>query len=952
MLSIGAMGNGQGSYYVDLAAEDYYLKGGEPPGQWIGEGAALLGLSGPGKNGQVDPEQFLKLFRGFDAGGKALVQNAGASNRQPGWDLTFSAPKSVSTVWAVCDAETREAIQAAHFAAVKAAVSFLEEGATTRRGKGGDIKEAAKLLVATFEHGTSRAQDPQLHTHALILNMAVRLDGTTGALESQHYYRCKMAAGALYRAELSRQLQGLGFEIEREKTTFEIKGVIGALMEEFSKRRAEIEAHLEKQGKHSARASAVAALATRTVKEHRARGELLREWQEIAKAYGFTNQTVQELKRFAPTRGPQVELREAVALAIEKISADKSHFGAHELIRATAEEAQGRGVSAAQVRAGVKDELQKLDYVRLGEHKGQTRYTTHELWQTERALLRGADSLREDKSHQVDHRHYLYGMLRAEQRAARRAQEKEKERDPQAFALGAFASGAPAPQPMPQMSSPVMSTPVMSDEQRQALSYLTKETGSIALVSGVAGSGKTFLLDAARETWEAQGFKVIGASVAGRAARGLQEDTGIKSTTVTRLTMEWERGFELTPSEKFTRKVERLHATWQIDSKTRRELLAPLEVPKSKAGSAWQYATWQISKSQKELLDKQIERRERFQLDAKTVLVVDEAGMLGTRQMAALIAKASEVGAKLVCIGQQSQIQSVEAGGPFGSLHKRHDGAEMKNIIRQKEAWQREAILDFSEGRAERALRAYLSNGCFTVADDREGAKRSLIEAWKGDGITAPQKNFILAGTRAETKNLNRLAQDERRRAGKLGFRSLKVAGETFHEKDRILFTKNSQVLGVQNGTTGTIKEVNPRTKTLRVKLDSGQETLVPCREYQDLLLGYALTTHKSQGMTVDNSFVLCGGTMTDRELSYVQASRARHNTKFFTGKIMAWNPDTQQREEATLRELGRQMSQSRQKDLAHDLALPAQDPAPEPEITSKRQRPELKPRLDLVPIL
>jgi len=770
MLSIGAMGNGQGSYYVDLAAEDYYLKGGEPPGQWIGEGAALLGLSG-----QVEPKQFLKLFQGFDAGGKPLVQNAGATNRQPGWDLTFSAPKSVSTVWAVCDPEMRQAIQAAHFAALQGAVAFLEEGATTRRGKNGDIKEPAKLLVATFEHGTSRAQDPQLHTHALVLNLAVRADGTTGALESQHFYRSKMAAGALYRAELSRQLQGLGFEIKREKTTFEIKGVPQALQEEFSKRRAEIEARLEKQDKHSARAAAVAALATRTVKEHRAREELFREWQQVGKGYNFTNQEAQDLKRFAPTRGHQVELAEAISLAIKKISDNVSHFGERELLRATAEEAQGRGVSAAQIRSGVKAELQKLDYVRLGEHKGEARFTTQELWQTERALLRGADSLRENKNHQVAHRHYLYGMLKAEQRAARKARE-EHAKDPQAVTTEAR-------------------TPQMSDEQRQALSHITKETGGIALVSGMAGTGKTFMLDAAREMWEAQGFKVIGASVAGKAARGLEEGAGIQSTTVARLTMEWERGFELTPSEKFTRKVERLYTTWQIDGKTRKELLAPLEVPKTKWGANWQYATWQISKSQKELLDKQIERRERFQLNEKTVLVVDEAGMIGTKQMAALIAQAKQSGAKVVLVGDARQLQSVEVGGPFQALQKRQGAAELTSIIRQKEAWQREAVADFADGNAERALRAYLNQGCLNIAEDREGANRSLINAWKSEGLKKPQKNVMFAGTRAEARDLNQMAQQERRQAGQLGFRSLTVGTQTFYEKDRVMFTKNSKIL-------------------------------------------------------------------------------------------------------------------------------------------------------------
>ena len=142
----------------------------------------------------------------------------------------------------------------------------------------------------------------------------------------------------------------------------------------------------------------------------------------------------------------------------------------------------------------------------------------------------------------------------------------------------------------------------------------------------------------------------------------------------------------------------------------------------------------------------------------------------------------------------------------------------------------------------------------------------------------------------------------------------------------------------MDNGTTGTIQEVDAKNRTLTVLLDNGEKTLIPIRDYLDVVLGYALTTHKGQGMTVDNSFILAGGTMGDRELSYVQASRARNKTEFFTDKIMVWNPDTQGREEATLRELARQMSQSRQKDLAHDVN------APEPSVTPSKPQAEPTP--------
>lgn len=910
MLSIGAMGNGQGTYYVGLAREDYYLEGGEPPGQWIGQGSVALGLKG-----QVAREEFLALFAGCDANGQKLVQNAGDPARQPGWDLTFSAPKSVSTVWAITDAETRAAIQKAHFGAVQSALKTIEGDATTRRGHGGGDKENARLVMATFEHGTSRAQDPNLHTHALVLNLGVRDDGTTGTLESQNFYYSKMAVGALYRAEFSHKLQSLGFEIERDGSSFRIAGVPQSLEAEFSKRRAEIEARLDERGNDSARAAAFAALDTRQVKEHAAREELFQGWSETGKAHDFTLTEAQSLRGERAELTPDARekvLGQMLEDGIEKVSGEASHFGKRQLLRALAEDAQGRGIGANEIRAALAKELatsENLVTLREGQSPGQEpRYTTRELWEIEKGLLRDAEAGSANLTHQAEQKQFLKGLLQTELRAT----DSARALDPEA------------------------KTVELNDEQRAALSYLTKESGAVALVSGMAGTGKTFLLDAAREIWEEQGFKVIGAATAGKAARGLEEGAGIPSTTLARLGLEWERGFDsIEVSEKFARRVEWLHATWEIDGKTRSALLEPLEVPSSQAGVEWQYATWRISKGQKELLEKQIERREKFELNSNTILVVDEAGMVGTRQMATLIAKAKECGAKLVLTGEQRQIQAVEVGGPFGALHQRLSVSELTQIMRQKDEWAREAVKDFADGQGEKALRAFDARGLLTVAGDRDAAKSALIEAWKNEGVKAPGENVIFAGTRAEVSALNGLAQQERRRAGQLGFRSVDIAGATLYEKDRIVFGRNSTALDVRNGDTGAVQGIDPTHKTLTVKLDSGAKVLVPYESYQEIGLGYALTTHKGQGMTTKNAFVLCGGSMADRELSYVQASRAREKTALFTERILVWNPQTEKREDATIPELGRRMSQSRQKDLAHDVV---QKQETEPQVGIERE--------------
>lgn len=208
MLSISARGSAASatSYYAHLAADaksdaqpdDYYAR--EGAGLWLGAGAAALDLSG-----KVSAITFQRVLEGKAPDGKDLVQGAGEKHRA-GWDLTFSAPKSVSVVWgASTDTDLRAAIYIAHDRAVKAALDQLQhdaEAIVARRGKGGLVQEKADMVVATFQHGASRELDPQLHTHAFVANLAQRADGSWGGIESKAMYQWKMAAGAIYRASM------------------------------------------------------------------------------------------------------------------------------------------------------------------------------------------------------------------------------------------------------------------------------------------------------------------------------------------------------------------------------------------------------------------------------------------------------------------------------------------------------------------------------------------------------------------------------------------------------------------------------------------------------------------------------------------------------------------------------------------------------------------------------
>ncbi len=384
MLSIGALGRGQGNYYVSLAREqgDYYTEGTEPQGRWRGHGAEALGLPP-----LVHSETFLNVFEGFSPDReRSLTQNAGAESRQPGWDLTFSAPKSVSVLWSQADPETRDAIEWAHELAIEKALGFLEDELTlTRRGKGGKEQEAVDPVIATFDHGTSRAQDPQLHTHCLVLNLGVREDGTTGSVLSHPFYEQKMLLGAIYRAELALQLENqVSLHSEREGRTFEVLGVPEGLCDEFSKRREAIEQALEEKGTFSAEASAWAALGTRASKEPLSRTDLFPVWRDTGREYGFTESEIEHLRHQSGEKlallkregEEQVAVREAVQSLLDK----GSYFSESELLRETLYHAPGRGFSLDQAHTAVREALEdETQTVRLGIQDGITRYTTPEV---------------------------------------------------------------------------------------------------------------------------------------------------------------------------------------------------------------------------------------------------------------------------------------------------------------------------------------------------------------------------------------------------------------------------------------------------------------------------------------------------------------------------------------------------------------------------------------------
>ena len=318
---------------------------------------------------------------------------------------------------------------------------------------------------------------------------------------------------------------------------------------------------------------------------------------------------------------------------------------------------------------------------------------------------------------------------------------------------------------------------------------------------------------------------------------------------------------------------------------------------------------WQLSRAARGL--KTWGPPTKLALDSKTVLVVDEAAMVGTAMMNALIKAVEKAGAKLVLVGDARQLQAIENGGAFLAMQERFGATELAAIQRQREPWARQAVKDFALGRTAEALGAYAERGLLTVTKTRHEAMAKLLADWKTVGIERPEEAFIFTGLRAERAVMNRWAQQERKKANKLGFSSVTIDGETFHAGDRVAFTQNSKKLGVDNGTLGTIDDVSLLGGRVRVRLDSGTCVSFSISEYRALELAYAITTHKGQGTTVETAFVLAGGPTQSREMSYVQMSRAKGDTHLY------WD----NAEPGPLLEpLTRAMQASRQKEMATDI--------------------------------
>ncbi|PKP94451.1 MAG: Ti-type conjugative transfer relaxase TraA [Alphaproteobacteria bacterium HGW-Alphaproteobacteria-14] len=299
-------------------------------------------------------------------------------------------------------------------------------------------------------------------------------------------------------------------------------------------------------------------------------------------------------------------------------------------------------------------------------------------------------------------------------------------------------------------------------------------------------------------------------------------------------------------------------------------------------------------------------------LTSRDVLVIDEAGMVGTRQMERVLSHAADAGAKVVLVGDPQQLQAIEAGAAFRAIHQRHGGVEITEVRRQHEDWQRDATRQLATGRTGLAIAAYEERGMVHAAETREAARGELIERWDRERQADPgDTRIILTHTNDEVRALNDAARERLRDAGELG-EDVTISAERgerqFASGDRIMFLRNERELGVKNGTLGTVEEVNPQRMVVRV--DDGRSLAFDLKDYAHIDHGYAATIHKAQGMTVDRAHVLATPGM-DSHGAYVALSRHRDSIALHYGRD----------DFADQSRLVRTLSRERGKDMASDYA-------------------------------
>lgn len=846
-------------YYKDAEGKDVSAS------RWMGKGARDLLLSGSVKNEVID-----QLAQGFAPDGTPLCKNAGADHRV-GYDLTFSADKSVSVLFADATGKDREAVLEAHHRAVNQAMSFIESQATTRRGTGGEVELQVEGLVASgFTHFASRNLDVQLHEHVLVYNLAQGEDGKWGTFNNDVLYELQTTAGALYRAEMAHQLKILGYGIDKQaevdadgretgQVYFGVAGIEQKTLDAFSTRRTEIEAYM---AKHNVGAQ-LATLATRKNKSEPSFDELTQMWSQTLDGMRQTDQSLFQSATALKGKTSQTERLSDDAI-LNKLHRMESTFTRTQLIERLALENVGC-MSSTEIIAEADRFLSRSKVIALeANEKGQARFTSQRML---------------DLEHSITHR----SIERKDDASVRVSPELV------AKAIGEFEQEKGA---------------TLSTEQRQAVEWITQGTGGTACVSGFAGTGKTFSALAFKKAFEADGRQMIGVAIAWDAAKKLEAETGMTSYSTASILHKLEDG-KLTLNSKNvivldeagmagTETIAKLQAF--VDKAGAKLVLQgdALQLQPIEAGGAFRLAIQAAGDVKLSSIRRQGDLEDRitssmfYGLDEKTIRRIDEL---------------------------DQQLKTAVGD----------DRKPIERELQQLEAKRMEAAKSGEPLVDGKAILARLDKrGQIWEGDTRQEAVKQIVTDYFLNTQPAREK-LVLAGTRAEVSMLSSSIREGCRERGMLGRLEYEVSAKAGGEikslnlasGDRIRFTEKHKELGVFNGTSGVVESIMRSSKggfdvSVRVeseiKSQEGRVVKFNTNEFKSLDYNYASTVHKSQGQGKASVFVLANSKMTNLHFALVAFTRTKKSFSLYAQKD-------------ELKQLGHRFTQSNLKQNASELA-------------------------------
>ncbi len=870
MLSISKpLNSGQAQTYHQMeftsSTQSYYKQDGAVAGEWQGQLASKMGLSGA-----VSPEQFTRLTDGqHPETGEQMVKHRTAQEytnpdgtttkaveHRAGWDGTFSAPKSVSLT-ALVGGDER--VRQAHSEAVTVAVAELERYTQARIGGNNAAETTGRFIAAKFEHDTARPVEgyaaPQLHTHVFIMNVTERADGTTRALQPQSLFDTQNYATAVYQSALTYKLRDLGYEIEAGKSGApEIKGYSQEYLDASSPRSQQIKDHLAKTGYSGAEASQIAAHATRDKKVILSPEQVLEAHRTMAASFGHQPETVvYQARQRAQTqdRTPEqmTRAKEAVTYARSSNFEREAVVDERTLIRDALRRGMGE-TTLAHVKAEFDARHSQGDFRQLKAEKHATgrSFTTPETIASERSNVR----------HVMSGQDTVKPIMNREEAAAQAATRK-----------------------------------FLNDAQRGVITEVLTSRDRIHGVQGLAGTGKTTVLASIREGAEKNGYKVEGFAPTSRAAGQLREE-GIEATTLQSFLARGSGKDQAKPN------LYMLDESSLASTKQMRAFLEKIK-PEDRVlviGDTAQHQGVDAGRPFEQMQDAGMRTS---QLDQ----IVRQRKNPALLEAVQHLAK-GETAKGIEMLAQQGRITQVaDPNERISAIAKDYAANPERTIIVSPDNRSRQLINQAVRTELQEAGKLELEQKTFSVLahrSDMTGADREWAARYKDGDILKFEKGskahglardstavVLSADARNNTITVQQdggkpITYDPKRLKGVNAYRE---TDKQFATGDRIQFTAKDKALGVNNRDLGTITKLEDGRITVQMDGKTERTIQFDPAKMRHFDHGYAVTSHVSQGLTegrvIANIDTESARSLINTRLAYVAVSRAEHDARIYT---------------------------------------------------------------------